>query len=80
MLIVEIQTAKVCFSNKNCTFVLMRDAQADYDYERMNLKSKKQDYIQSAVSHEMRTPLGIIMQLLDELRQILPSIPNASAK
>jgi hypothetical protein len=58
----------------------MRDAQADYDNEKMQTKSKKQDYIQSAVSHEMRTPLGIIMQLLDELRQILPTIPKAEAK
>ena len=28
----------------------------------------------------MRTPLGIIMQLLDELRQILPSMPKQETK
>lgn len=28
----------------------------------------------------MRTPLGIIMQLLDELRQILPSISKQETK
>ena len=76
MIVVEIQWGTIAWEGSDAVFIMITDAQVVHQYQRVCSKMKQQEYIQATVCHEMRTPLGIMLQLLEDLREKLSNMPK----
>lgn len=64
----RLHNFQTTFKGEQVHVITLEDVQAKIKVKEVEEKNKSLEKIQAFVSHEMRTPIGIILQFLDQLK------------
>lgn len=71
-ILIQIRIHNITFQNQNARLIAFADCSAAQKIEKAEAESKYKTLLISAVSHEIRTPIGAVIGTLDIIKPLIP--------